>query len=459
MSDDFFADFEANSSAIIQESSANAESTVKNLEERQYNSFVDSNSTKLGAVKSNIASLLSDMKLKGIESHFPELLKDAIPELKELATKQEPVLEYKTNSGEVLVFDLVKVTGPEEIKGNCCVSPDNPRAFFSPKDTKDINESIIKAGGNKEPGFAHPGPNGLDELFEGQRRQSACITQSTKEKPLTFSYYRCRTRLNDEDVMLESRSLQDTKVKVNLISRAFQLKRNFVSRKYKTITEAILAENLCHKRHQKTVVTLSRLPESLLYFYEDQLDIGLGFLNNASFEPVLASLADFIGQVENSPKIKEVSATYSGLTKSKNHSVTHNDSLIVQEAYQTAYESLWNLHKEGISQTYTELFDKWALDNNVEQEVREAPLDIVIQLMKLTLSKVLNPDSDASEKKASPKVKFEPVQIAQAKNTDRDPVELKRTGSKKKPKLTLTMPDVTEDELEAFQKHIESFWS
>ncbi|MEZ9701565.1 hypothetical protein AB4455_06500 [Vibrio sp. 10N.261.46.E12] len=350
--------------------------------------------------------------------------------------------EYKFELGdETFICDLKEFRGKAEIERHTTISKENAREGQLNKDNLgDLYDKIVFSGGNVQPGFANAGENDIAEVLDGQRRRASCIIHGD----LVYKVFVSRTKMTPQQARKLARIIQETSKPLSALQKGRELHRVFTLEKFSTLKATNDNEELAKGPKPLSLYNwLGRLPEELVMFVNAHIDVDIHSLRDSNFEELKKSLTKLNDKASDEQGVVESLA----VVKANTLEPSHDNTLTYETSLKEAYKRLWS-QAEPIVESEVDTY----LESN---DVKGAALGHkkLFELIKTSLTKAWV-ETSAIEGKSKPKPQYFDVDP----NETRKPSFLK-SGTLKKPKLTLELAGYTEDEIDEALKVLQDHFS
>lgn len=350
--------------------------------------------------------------------------------------------EYKFELGdETFICDLKEYRGKDEIEKYTTISKENAREGHLSKDNLgDLYDKIVFSGGNVQPGFANAGVNGVAEVLDGQRRRASCIIHGD----LVYKVFVSRSEMTPQQARKLARIIQETSKPLSALQKGRELHRVFSLEKFSTLKATNDNEELAKGPKPLSLYNwLGRLPEELVVFVNDHIDVDIHSLRDSNFEELKKALSKLNDKASEEQDVIETLA----IVKANTLEPLHANTLSYESSLKNAYNRLWS-EAEPLVESEVEAYLK-------SNEIKSGVLNHkkLFELIKTTLTTAWIKGSNPTIK-----TKPEPQFFEVAPNETRKPSFIK-SGTVKKPKLTLELAGYTEDEIDEALKMLKEHFS
>ena len=350
--------------------------------------------------------------------------------------------EYKFELGdETFICDLKEYRGKDEIEKYTTISKENAREGHLSKDNLgDLYDKIVFSGGNVQPGFANAGVNGVAEVLDGQRRRASCIIHGD----LVYKVFVSRSEMTPQQARKLARIIQETSKPLSALQKGRELHRVFSLEKFSTLKATNDNEELAKGPKPLSLYNwLGRLPEELVVFVNDHIDVDIHSLRDSNFEELKKALSKLNDKASEEQDVIETLA----IVKANTLEPLHVNTLSYESSLKNAYNRLWS-EAEPLVESEVEAYLK-------SNEIKNGVLNHkkLFELIKTSLTTAWIKGSNPTVK-----TKPEPQFFEVAPNETRKPSFIK-SGTVKKPKLTLELAGYTEDEIDEALKVLKEHFS
>lgn len=350
--------------------------------------------------------------------------------------------EYKFELGdETFICDLKEYRGKDEIEKYTTISKENAREGQLNKDNLgDLYDKIVFSGGNVQPGFANAGVKGVAEVLDGQRRRASCIIHGN----LVYKVFVSRSEMTPQQARKLARIIQETSKPLSALQKGRELHRVFSLEKFATLKATNDNEELAKGPKPLSLYNwLGRLPEELVVFVNDHIDVDIHSLRDSNFEELKKALSKLNDKVSEDQDVIESLA----IVKANTLEPLHANTLSYESSLKNAYNRLWS-EAEPLVESEVEAHLK-------SNEIKNGVLNHkkLFELIKTGLTTAWIKGSNSTVK-----TKPEPQFFDVAPNETRKPSFIK-SGTVKKPKLTLELAGYTEDEIDEALKVLKEHFS
>lgn len=350
--------------------------------------------------------------------------------------------EYKFELGdETFICDLKEYRGKDEIEKYTTISKENAREGHLSKDNLgDLYDKIVFSGGNVQPGFANAGVNGVAEVLDGQRRRASCIIHGD----LVYKVFVSRSEMTPQQARKLARIIQETSKPLSALQKGRELHRVFSLEKFSTLKATNDNEELAKGPKPLSLYNwLGRLPEELVVFVNDHIDVDIHSLRDSNFEELKKALSKLNDKASEEQDVVEALA----IVKANTLEPLHANTLSYESSLKNAYNRLWS-EAEPLVESEVEAYLK---SNEIKSGVlnHKKLFELIKTSLKTAWIKGSNP---------TVKTKPEPQFFEVAPNETRKPSFIK-SGTVKKPKLTLELAGYTEDEIDEALKVLKEHFS
>lgn len=350
--------------------------------------------------------------------------------------------EYKFELGdETFICDLKEYRGKDEIEKYTTISKENAREGHLSKDNLgDLYDKIVFSGGNVQPGFANAGVNGVAEVLDGQRRRASCIIHGD----LVYKVFVSRSEMTPQQARKLARIIQETSKPLSALQKGRELHRVFSLEKFSTLKATNDNEELAKGPKPLSLYNwLGRLPEELVVFVNDHIDVDIHSLRDSNFEELKKALSKLNDKASEEQDVIETLA----IIKANTLEPLHANTLSYESSLKNAYNRLWS-EAEPLVESEVEAYLK-------SNEIKNGVLNHkkLFELIKTSLTTAWVKGSNPTVK-----TKPEPQFFEVAPNETRKPSFIK-SGTVKKPKLTLELAGYTEDEIDEALKVLKEHFS
>ncbi|UTZ34980.1 hypothetical protein HB762_27335 (plasmid) [Vibrio campbellii] len=425
-------------------------SSAKTIEEKQKDGkkkqFFEEHGKRLDSLKRLIENrdesiplddVFSEMGIKG----FNEMMSSTQGANGALFTISFEGKEYRLRYKEL--------STPEDIETYTTISEENGRRGGVTKEILgDLYNQVVLTRGNAVPAFAIKGTHedGKDEVVDGQCRRFIC-----KDANLKFRYFVSIDEMPASVARKIAHMIQQSGNQHSLLQKSQQMVRVFRQEKY-TSFNVFQQEEMLFKsvRSLDIAKKLTRLPQDLFELLNTFLEKDINTCNEAFFSNVANALKPFLVQVSESSEVKTAEQNKRAVGT---QNVTHELAVAVEDAYSNCSNEMWNNYRDELKGIIADHI-KNTKSGNSDGDLKVEPTEL-IKYLKSAIKTVLSSVAEGSN--ASSSESNEPILFDVPATETRKPTYAVG-GSKKKPKVTLTLPGFTEDEiqdaLKAFQAYL-----